>query len=122
MTRAGRPVHFTTVARWQREGLLTTARSRNSLASIRGVRTAESAEPLAELPPPITSLEAKRVWDEQRRLPERVGPFTLQPSRGGDGGNGKWSRGSSIVPYFLVMMLRMMISGTINAGDIERHR
>jgi hypothetical protein len=24
LTHAGRPVHFTTVARWQREGLLTT--------------------------------------------------------------------------------------------------
>jgi hypothetical protein len=27
MTRAGRPVHFTTVARWQRQGLLTAARA-----------------------------------------------------------------------------------------------
>jgi hypothetical protein len=47
--------------------LLTTAKSSNPLAGIRGVRATESAEPLAELPPPVTSLEAKRVWDQQRR-------------------------------------------------------
>jgi hypothetical protein len=26
------------------------------------------------------------------------------------------------VPYFLVIMLRMMISGTIDTDDIQRHR
>jgi hypothetical protein len=26
------------------------------------------------------------------------------------------------VPYFLVIMLRMMSSGTIDADDIQRHR
>ena len=59
LTQARRPVHFTTVARWKRQGLLTIA------------RTSESAEPeaspenlFAELPPPVSPLEAKRVWDE----------------------------------------------------------
>ena len=63
-----RPVHFTTVARWKRQGLLTIA------------RTSESAEPeaspenlFAELPPPVSPLEAKRVWDEQRRPSSRSG-------------------------------------------------
>jgi len=66
LTQAGRPVHFTTVARWKRQGLLTIA------------RTSESAEPeaspenlFAELPPPVSPLEAKRVWDEQRRPSSR---------------------------------------------------
>src|SRR6266566_298471 len=75
LTQAGRPVHFTTVARWKRQGLLTIA------------RTSESAEPeaspenlFAELPPPV---------------PKRVGPFILQPLRGGKGGSGKWKLGSS---------------------------
>src|SRR2546430_9773490 len=68
LTQAGRPVHFTTVARWKRQGLLTIARS------------SESAEPeaspenlFAELPPPVSPLEAKRVWDEQRRPSSRSG-------------------------------------------------
>jgi hypothetical protein len=66
LTQAGRPVHFTTVAKWKRQGLLTIA------------RTSESAEPeaspenlFAELPPPVSPLEAKRVWDEQRRPSSR---------------------------------------------------
>jgi hypothetical protein len=74
LTHAGRPVHFTTVARWKRQGLLTTARSSDPLAGTQGVRTPQSAEPetapedpFAGLPPPVTPLEAKRVWDEQRR-------------------------------------------------------
>jgi hypothetical protein len=54
MTRAGRPVHFTTVARWRRKGLLTAARAREPRA-------------LAKLPPPVAPLEAKPVWDQQRR-------------------------------------------------------
>ena len=54
MTRAGRPVHFTTVARWRRKGLLTAARARELRA-------------LAKLPPPVAPLEAKPVWDQQRR-------------------------------------------------------
>ena len=73
LTHAGRPVHFTTVARWKRQGLLTIASS-NDLARTLGVRTPQSAEPetapedpFAGLPPPVTPLEAKRVWDEQRR-------------------------------------------------------
>src|SRR5215471_2155579 len=76
LTRAGRPVHFTTVARWQREGLLTNAS--NSLTGMQGVRTPDSAEPdagpedrFAELPLPVTPQEAKRVWDEQRRPSSR---------------------------------------------------
>jgi len=43
-------------------------------ADMQGVQTTEPAEPqagpedpFAELPPPVTPLEAKRVWDEQRR-------------------------------------------------------
>ena len=73
LTHAGRPVHFTTVARWKRQGLLTIA-SGDPLAGTQGVRTPQSAEPetvpedpFAGLPPPVTPLEAKRVWDEQRR-------------------------------------------------------
>src|SRR5262245_36410623 len=72
LTHAGRPVHFTTVARWKRQGLLTGAN--DSFAGMEGVRTAEPADPqagpedpFAELPLPVTPLEAKRVWDEQRR-------------------------------------------------------
>ena len=34
----------------------------------------------------------------------------------------RWASGKRDVPYFLVIMLRMMVSGTINADDIERHR
>jgi hypothetical protein len=59
MTRAGRPVHFTTVARWQRQGLLTPARA------------GEPRDPLAKLPPPVTPLETKRVWDQQCRPSSR---------------------------------------------------
>src|SRR6059058_5695505 len=78
LTYAGRPVHFTTVARWERQGLLTIARSSDPIAGTQGVRTTESAEPeassedpFAELPPPVTPLEAMRVWDEQRRPSSR---------------------------------------------------
>jgi hypothetical protein len=60
----------------QREGLLTSAS--NPLTAMQGVRTPDSAEPaagpedpFAELPVPVTSLEAKRVWDEQRRPSSR---------------------------------------------------
>src|SRR5205807_6823860 len=56
LTQAGRPVHFTTVARWKRQGLLTIA------------RTSESAEPeasrenlFAELPPPVPARGEARV-------------------------------------------------------------
>src|SRR5262245_55652753 len=59
MTRAGRLVHFTTVARWQRQGLMTIARS------------SDPEDPFAELPPPVTPLEAKRVWEEKRRPSSR---------------------------------------------------
>jgi hypothetical protein len=45
LTHAGRPVHFTTVARWKRQGLLTIARSGDPLAGTQGVRTPQSAEP-----------------------------------------------------------------------------
>ena len=34
----------------------------------------------------------------------------------------RWVSGKRNVPYFLVIMLRMMVSGTIDADDIERHR
>src|SRR5262245_61845230 len=71
LTHAGRPVHFTTVARWKRQGLLTSAS--NPLTGMQGVRTPESAgreagpeDPFAALPFPVTPLEAKRVWEEQR--------------------------------------------------------
>ena len=30
--------------------------------------------------------------------------------------------GENANPYFLVIMLRMMASGTIDADDVERHR
>src|SRR5262245_54202585 len=71
MTRAGRPIHFTTVARWQRQGLMTIARSNDPVAGVQGVPAAGSEDPFAELPPPVTPLEAKRVWDEQRRPSSR---------------------------------------------------
>src|SRR5262249_43115783 len=75
LTHAGRPVHFTTVARWKRQGLLTIGNSHDPLvAGIEGVQTAEPAEPqagpedpFAELPLPVTPLETKRVWEEQSR-------------------------------------------------------
>jgi hypothetical protein len=48
------------------------------LAGMRGVRTPDSAEPergpedpFAQLPFPVTPLEAKHVWDEQRRPSSR---------------------------------------------------
>ena len=34
----------------------------------------------------------------------------------------RWVSGKRDVPYFLVIMLRMMASGTIDADDVERHR
>jgi hypothetical protein len=71
LTQAGRPVHFTTVARWKRQGLLTIAKSIDP-------RTPDSAEPetgpedpFAQLPLPVTPIEAKHVWDEQRRPSSR---------------------------------------------------
>src|SRR5262245_83579 len=71
MTRAGRPVHFTTVARWQRQGLMTIARSSDTVAGMQAVPAAGSEDPFAELPPPVTPLEAKRVWEEKRRPSSR---------------------------------------------------
>src|SRR6266550_1089731 len=76
LTQAGRQVHFTTVARWKRDGLLTIARSGDPRADMQGVRRAESAgpeglDPFAELPPPVTPLEAKHIWDKQRRPSSR---------------------------------------------------
>ena len=54
--------------------MLTIARSSDPLADMQGVQTRGSAEPqaspqdpFAELPLPVTPLEAKRVWGEQRR-------------------------------------------------------
>jgi hypothetical protein len=86
LTHAGRPVHFTTVARWKRQGLLTIARSGDP-RGMQGVRTPESAEPetvpedpFAGLPPPVTPLEAKRVWDEQRRPSSRSVAQALIPN------------------------------------------
>ena len=64
LTYAGRPVHFTTVARWERQGLLTIAGWSDPLA---GLTTKSAEQPFAELPPPVGPLDAKRVWDEQRR-------------------------------------------------------
>src|SRR5262245_6048829 len=71
LTHAGRPVHFTTVARWKRQGLLTIATSSDPIAGMQSVQTTGSAEPeaspqdpFAELPPPVAPLEAKRVWEE----------------------------------------------------------
>jgi hypothetical protein len=34
----------------------------------------------------------------------------------------RWASGKRAVPYFLAIMLRMLISGTIDADDVERHR
>src|SRR5262249_21683051 len=74
LTHAGRPVHFTTMARWKRQGLLTIATAQDAVADMQGVQTTGSAEPEAspqdpftELPLPVTPLEAKRVGEEQRR-------------------------------------------------------
>jgi hypothetical protein len=46
LIHAGRPVYFTTVARWKRQGLLTIARSSDPLAGVEA-RTRESAQPEA---------------------------------------------------------------------------
>ena len=59
LTQAGRPVHFTTVARWKRQELLTRTQS----VELEG----SPEDPFAELPPPVTPPEAKHLWDEQRR-------------------------------------------------------
>jgi hypothetical protein len=74
LTHAGRPVHFTTVARWT--GLANDREVQRP--GMQGVRTSESAEPeagpkdpFAELPLPVTPLEAKRLWGEQRRPSSR---------------------------------------------------
>src|SRR6266404_3677977 len=42
LTQAGRPVHFTTVARWKRDGLLTIARSGDPRASSQPARARSS--------------------------------------------------------------------------------
>src|SRR5437773_11777005 len=63
LTQAGRPVHFTTVARWKRQELLTRTQS----VELEG----SPEDPFAELPPPVTPPEAKHLWDEQRRPSER---------------------------------------------------
>src|SRR5262245_46021802 len=62
------------MARWKRQGLLTIATAQDAVADMQGVQTTGSAEPdpspqdpFTELPLPVTPLEAKRVWEEQRR-------------------------------------------------------
>jgi hypothetical protein len=75
LTQAGRPVHFTTVARWKREGLLTIASFRHPWVGVQaiGAQRTESAEAqvgseaqFSELPAPVNPREARRVWDRQR--------------------------------------------------------
>jgi hypothetical protein len=68
LTHAGRPVHFTTVARWKRQGLLTIPTAQDAVACTGSAEPeASPQDPFAELPPPVAPLEAKRVWEEQRR-------------------------------------------------------
>jgi hypothetical protein len=52
----------------------------------------------------LTQAEASRLFGFEQRSSRR------------------WVSGKRDVPYFLVIMLRMMVSGTIDADDIERHR
>jgi hypothetical protein len=52
----------------------------------------------------LTQAEASRIFGFDQRSSRR------------------WASGKRDVPYYLVIMLRMMVSGTIDADDIERHR
>jgi hypothetical protein len=69
LTQAGRRIHFTTVARWRREGSLMNAPSRDALAA--GQETGAQATQLSELPAPVNAQDAKREWDRQRRPSSR---------------------------------------------------
>jgi hypothetical protein len=73
---------FSRIARktkgWIKHKIRHMALSSDDLARMQGDRTPDSAEPeagpedpFAGLPPPGTPLEAKRVWDEQRRPSSR---------------------------------------------------
>jgi hypothetical protein len=64
LTQAGRRIHFTTVARWRKEGLLTIATSRHPLAA--GPEMGTQGRPVSELPAPVNAQDARRVWDSQR--------------------------------------------------------
>jgi hypothetical protein len=85
LTQAGRRIHFTTVARWRKEGLLTIAPSRHPpaaaqrcrkdvlrmIATLRhqlaaGQEMGTQGTPVSELPAPVNAQDAKRVWDSQR--------------------------------------------------------
>jgi hypothetical protein len=62
--QAGRRIHFTTVARWRREGSLIDLPSRDTLAGAQATQ-------LSELPAPVNAQDAKREWDRQRRPSSR---------------------------------------------------
>jgi len=61
LTQAGRRIHFTTVARWRKEGLLT---SRHPPAA--GEKMGTPGGQVSELPAPVNAQDAKRVWESQR--------------------------------------------------------
>ena len=65
LTQTGTPVHFTTVARWKRKGWL--AAESKGASSDQPNREPERSQ----LPTPVTPLEAKCVWDSQRRPSSR---------------------------------------------------
>jgi hypothetical protein len=77
MTQAARPVHFATVARWKRRGLLIDSKA--EAGDIVGSGQASSESPMLDLPAAVTPREAKRVWDSQRRpSSRRVATFLTQ--------------------------------------------
>jgi hypothetical protein len=61
LTQAGRRIHFTSVARWRKGGLLT---SRHPLAV--GEKMGTQGRQVSELPAPVNAQDARRVWDSQR--------------------------------------------------------
>jgi hypothetical protein len=69
LTQAGRRIHFTTVARWRKEGLLTVATSRHPVAA--GPQVGTEGIQDSELPAPVNAQDAKRVWDSHRRPSSR---------------------------------------------------
>jgi hypothetical protein len=65
LNQAGRQVHFTTVARWRREGLLVGASPKHQSLDGAADQAGSQAQG-SKLPSPLTAQEAKREWDAQR--------------------------------------------------------
>ena len=88
LTHAGRAVHFTTVARWKRQGLLTIATSSDPVADMQRVQTMESAEPqagredpFAELPPPVTPRPPLKLLQDGGQTFRGPGEFARLPAK-----------------------------------------